>query len=97
MSATATDRIRGAGHSDDLSILVLLRDRPHPTDYLAVAAKTQGIEVYESNIYQVLERLLDRDLVTRHWATGGNGLPQRVYALTDAGRARLAALQPRLA
>lgn len=83
--ATRTDRIQTTGQSSDMAVLVLLRDRPHPTEYLAVAAKTQGVALYDANIYQVLERLIAQGLVERQWETGGNGLPQRLYRLTPAG------------
>jgi DNA-binding PadR family transcriptional regulator len=69
-----------------MAVLLLLADRPHPTEYLVVSAKTQGILLYDVNIYQVLERLMDQGLVEREWATGGNGLPQRLYRLTATGR-----------
>lgn len=83
--ATRTDRIQTTGQSSDMAVLVLLRDRPHPTEYLAVAAKTQGVLLYDGNIYRVLERLIAQGLVERQWQTGGNGLPQRLYRLTPAG------------
>lgn len=83
--ATRTDRIQTTGQSSDMAVLLLLRDRPHPTEYLAVAAKTQGVLLYDGNIYQVLERLIAQGLVERQWETGGNGLPQRLYRLTPTG------------
>jgi DNA-binding PadR family transcriptional regulator len=84
--ATRTDRIHSRAQSSDMAVLTLLRDRPHPTEYLVVSAKTQGILLYDGNIYQVLERLMAQGLVDRAWATGGNGLPQRMYGLTQAGQ-----------
>ncbi len=92
--ATRTDRIQTTGQSSDMAVLLLLRDRPHPTEYLAVAAKTQGISLYDGNIYQVLERLLAQGLVEREWERGGNGLPQRLYRLTEAGRRVTARFEP---
>lgn len=83
--ATTTDRIHTTGQSGDMAVLLLLRDRPHPTEYLVVAAKTQGVLLYDGNIYEVLERLMARGLVERAWARGGNGLPQRLYSLTASG------------
>jgi DNA-binding PadR family transcriptional regulator len=82
---TRTDRIHTSAQSSDMAVLLLLRDRPHPTEYLAVSAKTQGISLYDGNIYQVLERLMGEGLVEREWAPGGNGLPQRLYRLTTVG------------
>ena len=90
---TRTDRILEGAHSADLAVLMLLRDRPHPTEYLAVAAKTQGIMLYDGNIHEVLERLMALGLVERAWGTGGNGLPQRMYSLTAEGEARAAKLE----
>lgn len=92
---TRTDRILECAHSEDVAVLALLRDRPHPTEYLAVAAKTQGIMLYDGNIYEVLERLMALGLVQRRWANGGNGLPQRLYALTAEGERHGALLEAR--
>jgi DNA-binding PadR family transcriptional regulator len=92
VGATGTDRIHAAAQSADLAVLTLLRDRPHPTEYLAVAAKTQGIALYEGNVYETLMRLIDQGLVEREWGRGGNGVPQRFYRLTPEGEARLRAL-----
>ena len=83
--ATRTDRIQTTGQSSDMAVLLLLQDRPHPTEYLAVAAKTQGVSLYDGNVYQVLERLMAQGLVEREWAVGGNGAPQRLYRLTAEG------------
>lgn len=85
MSLTPVERIKGVGSSADLAVLGLLRDRPHPTDYLVEAVKTQGIRLYEGNVYTALERLLKLGLVEREWQPGGNGLPTRVYRITELG------------
>lgn len=85
VARTTVDQIKSAGSSADLAILALLRDRPHPTEYLAEAVKTQGIRLYEGNVYAALERLLALGLVEREWQPGGNGLPARMYRITEAG------------
>jgi DNA-binding PadR family transcriptional regulator len=87
--ATATDRIHTTGQSAELALLRLLRDRPHPTEYLAAAAKTRGIFLYDVTIVEVLGRLMAEGLVESEWVRGGNGLPQRHYRLTPAGDERL--------
>ena len=47
-----------------------------------------GVE--EGSLYPALHRLEERGLVSARWAKGETGRRVRVYALTPAGRARLA-------
>ena len=47
-----------------------------------------GVE--EGSLYPALHRLEERGLVTARWAKGDTGRRVRVYAMTPAGRNRLA-------
>lgn len=94
VARTTVEQIKSAGSSADLAVLALLRDRPHPTEYLAEAVKTQGIRLYEGNVYTALARLLALGLVEREWQPGGNGLPARFYRITDAGLRKAQLLDP---
>lgn len=89
MAETTVQRVLHVGSSADLAVLALLKDRPHPTEYLAEAVKTQGIRLYEGNVYAALERLLQLGLVEREWGVGGNGYPARFYRITEAGERKL--------
>jgi DNA-binding PadR family transcriptional regulator len=89
---TPVQHVLGGGQSAELRVLTLLRDGPHPTEYLAIAAKTQGIMLYDGNILTVLEKLISQGLVEKVWRYGANGLPARFYGLTPQGEARLARL-----
>src|SRR5690242_14458502 len=51
----------------------------------------QSLAIEEGSLYPALRRLEDRGLVTSRWTLSDTGRRVRVYALSRAGRAHLAA------
>ncbi len=88
------NRERIKGHLDLLLLSVLAAGPAH--GYAIIAALRERIEgtfdLPEGTIYPALHRLEDAKLLSSSWAAG-DGRRRRVYALTSAGAAALAAEQ----
>jgi PadR family transcriptional regulator PadR len=86
------NRERIKGHLDLLLLSVLSAGPAH--GYAIISAlrdRSDGtFDLPEGTIYPALHRLEDARLLTSSWASG-EGRRRRVYALTDAGAAALAA------
>lgn len=77
----------------ELALLSLLAERPcYGLEILDRLRRDAGLEVAEGTIYPLLHRLERAGLAASDWrleAEGGR--PRKYYALTEAGRAELAA------
>src|SRR5260370_37942466 len=85
------------GHLDFLLLSVLAAGPAHGYAIIsALRERSEGtFDLPEGTIYPALHRLEDAELLSSSWATVG-GRPRRVYALTDARAAALAAAQTEL-
>jgi len=80
----------------ELAVLSVLEpSRRYGYELLKVLERAgQGVlEVKEGTLYPLLHRLEDAGHVTATWEVEGRGRPRKYYALTPAGRDRLAALR----
>lgn len=77
----------------ELALLSLLAERPCYGLEILDRLKTEaGLEVAEGTIYPLLHRLERGGLAAPDWRLEADGArPRKYYALTDAGRAELAA------
>jgi PadR family transcriptional regulator PadR len=84
--------MRGAG---PVAVLKLLEQRREMYGYELVetiAAKSNGVlAMGQSTLYPMLYNLEAKGLVKSHWREMDSGRQRKYYALTDRGRARLAA------
>ncbi|MFE6765208.1 PadR family transcriptional regulator [Streptomyces sp. NPDC057689] len=73
-------------------VLALLRDGPkYGVELLDHLQETGTLATSQGTVYPLLSRLRRDDLVVTTWQESPSGPPRRYYALTDAGRAALAA------
>ena len=84
------DRLQGT-----LDLLILKTLSLGPQHGWGVAQRIQQtsknlLQINQGSLYPALHRLEERGLVTARWAKGETGRRVRVYALTAAGRKRLA-------
>lgn len=86
------NRERLKGHLDLLLLSVLAAGPAHGYAIItALRERSEGtFDLPEGTIYPALHRLEAAGLLRSDWA-GGDGRRRRVYALTDAGAAALAA------
>jgi PadR family transcriptional regulator, regulatory protein PadR len=86
------DRERLKGHLDLLLLSVLAAGPVHGYGIItALRERSEGaFELNEGTIYPALHRLEDGGLLSSSWADA-QGRKRRVYALTEAGAAALAA------
>ena len=88
------NRERIKGHLDLLLLSVLAAGPAHGYAIIsALRERSEGtFDLPEGTIYPALHRLEDAGLLSSSWAAG-DGRRRRVYALTSAGAAALAAEQ----
>ena len=83
----------------DLLVLKTLSRRPRLHGYALMAAihdvSRDALRVEEGSLYPALHRMEEAGWVRAEWTTKDNGRRARVYALTPAGRKRLAAEESR--
>ena len=73
-------------------VLALMRERPrYGFDLVRELSEVGGLLTSEGTIYPLLSRLRRDGLVATTWQESDAGPPRRYYALTDDGRASLAA------
>jgi PadR family transcriptional regulator PadR len=80
----------------ELAVLALIQGRPrYGYDLLtSLGQATDGfLAVKEGTVYPVLHRLEDAGFLSASWAAEGRGVPRKYYAITPAGRRRLAVLR----
>jgi PadR family transcriptional regulator, regulatory protein PadR len=76
-------------------VLALLRDRPrYGFDLVRELSEAGGLLTSEGTIYPLLARLRRDGLVVTSWQESTSGPPRRYYALSDDGRASVAAFVP---
>lgn len=79
----------------ELALLALIKSRPrYGYDLLtSLGEATDGfVAVKEGTVYPVLHRLEDAGYLSASWQAEGRGVPRKYYAITPAGRRRLAVL-----
>jgi len=83
----------------DLLVLKTLSRRPRLHGYALMAAihdvSRDVLRVEEGSLYPALHRMEEAGWVRAEWTTKDSGRRARVYALTAAGRKRLAAEESR--
>ena len=80
----------------ELAVLALIQGRPrYGYDLLtSLGEATDGfVAVKEGTVYPVLHRLEDAGYLSASWEAEGRGVPRKYYAITPAGRRRLAVLR----
>jgi len=73
-------------------VMALLKDRPrYGFELVRELSEVAGLLTSEGTIYPLLSRLRRGGLVVTSWQESASGPPRRYYALTDDGRASIAA------
>lgn len=71
-------------------LTVLRRGESYGYEIVQALQQIEELAVSESTVYPILGRLRDEKLVTARDVPSGSGPPRRYFALTPAGRVRLA-------
>ncbi len=74
-------------------LAILARGRRYGYDIVQALSGADGLVIKEGTIYPLLNRLRSEGLVAAEWQPSPQGPDRKYYALTEGGRARLAAVR----
>ena len=74
-------------------LAILARGRSYGYDIVQALSGADGLVIKEGTIYPLLNRLRSEGLVAAEWQPSPQGPDRKYYALTEGGRARLAAVR----